>query len=326
MAVATTSRKSQFENEGYIIVENVFDPAVDFVPLYAEWQTILNELADELYTAGSIPSRFDDLPFERRLIAISTASGRNLPRPFDISLPQKNVKADTPIHVGPAVFHILTKPRLLDVIEEVVGPEIVSNPTQHVRLKLPSRALNAEGRSNGLMGSVPYHQDQGVLLPEADDSNIVTCWIAITDADEGNSCLWVVPRSHRHDLIQHCPTESPRGVRGIPDMLMPVEPTKPLPMRSGSIILFNQRTVHGAPENQSTDRVRISLDLRYQAAGRPTGRPYFPGFVARSKAHPESVLRDPLEWANMWYHARDELARGGMPKFNRWSADAAVCA
>ena len=326
MDVTATDRKTQFEYQGYVVVEDVFDPAADFAPLIAEWQVILDGIVDELYAAGSIPSRFDDLPFEQRLIAVSAASGKNLPRPFDISLPQKNVKADTPIHVGPAVFDIITKPRLLEIVEELIGPEIVSNPTQHVRLKLPARTLNNEGRSNGLMGSVPYHQDQGVLLPEADDSHIATCWIAITDADEENSCLWVVPYSHRNDLIAHCPTDSPRGVRGIPDMLMPAEPAKPLSMRSGSVILFNQRMIHGAPENASTDRVRISLDLRYQPLGLPTGRPYFPSFVARSQQHPEAVLGDPAEWASMWYHARDELARGGTPTFNRWSADAAVCA
>jgi hypothetical protein len=326
MATGTLSRRGLFEDQGYVVVEDIFDPAVDFAPLFADWQAILGQIAGRLYAQGIITSRFEDLPFEQRLIAVSAASGRNLPRPFDISLPQKNVRADTPIYVGAPVFNIITDPRLLDVIEELIGPEITSNPTQHVRLKLPARALNDDGRSNGLMGSVPYHQDLGVLLPEADDSEILTCWVAITDADQDNSCLWVVPRSHRDQLITHCPTESPRGVRGIPEMLMPAEPPRPLPMRAGSAILFNRRMIHGAPENGSASRVRISLDLRYQPPGQPTGRPYFPSFVARSREHPETVLRDPGQWASMWYRARDELARGGTPSFNRWSADAAVCA
>lgn len=326
MTVAVESRKDQFDEQGYVVVEDVIDPKAAFEPLIAEWQLILDDIVDDLYTAGKIPSRFKDLPFNRRLVAVSRASGKNLPRPFDISLPQKNVNSHTPIYVGPAVFNIITDAYLLDVVEELIGPEIVSNPTQHVRLKLPKDVLNSEGRSNGLMGRVPYHQDQGVLLPEADESKIVTCWIAVTEADEENSCLWVVPRSHRNDLIQHCPTESPRGVRGIPDALMPATPPQPIPMRPGSIILFNQRLVHGAPENQTTDRVRISLDLRYQRPGQPTGRPYFPDFLARSQERPEDVLRSAVDWAAMWYHARDELARGGTPKFNRWNASAAVCA
>ena len=52
------------------------------------------------------------------------------------------------------------------------------------------------------------------------------------------------------------------------------------------------------------------------------------GFVARSKAHPEQVLADPGEWARRWLTLRDVLAEQAMaaPMFNRWTADAAVCA
>ena len=38
---------------------------------------------------------------------------------------------------GPAVFDVLTAPPLLDAVESIIGPEIYSNPTQHVRLKPP---------------------------------------------------------------------------------------------------------------------------------------------------------------------------------------------
>ena len=42
---------------------------------------------------------------------------------------------ETPMHHGPAVFELLTNPKLLDTVEELVGPEIYSNPVQHVRIK-----------------------------------------------------------------------------------------------------------------------------------------------------------------------------------------------
>ena len=63
-----------------------------------------------------------------------------------------------------------------------------------------------------------------------------------------------------------------------------------------------------------------------QAIGQATGRDFFPGFVARSKARPASVLRDPLAWEQLWRDTRDRLAREEQAVFNRWSADAAVCA
>ena len=54
----------------------------------------------------------------------------------------------------------------------IVGPEIVCNPTQHLRMKLPESAVPAG--ADGLTSRVPWHQDNGVLLEEADDSHVLT--------------------------------------------------------------------------------------------------------------------------------------------------------
>jgi len=74
--------------------------------------------------------------------------------------------------------------------------------------------------------------------------------------------------------------------------------------------------------------VRISMDLRYQPIGQPTGRPAFApaGFVARSRAHPDRALSDPAVWADRWFVLRNELAEQDNPTFNRWTSEAAVCA
>jgi phytanoyl-CoA hydroxylase len=99
-------------------------------------------------------------------------------------------------------------------------------------------------------------------------------------------------------------------------------------MKPGSVLLMTQRTVHSSLDNTTSDQVRISLDLRYQPVGEPTGRPAFApaGFVARSKAHPERELRDPAMWRHNWLKVRDTLASEEDPAFNRWRADGSVCA
>lgn len=121
----------------------------------------------------------------------------------------------------------------------------------------------------------------------------------------------------------HCPTD--KGV-GIPDALLTGERSVPLPMQPGSILLMHQRTVHSSLDNTTENDVRLSLDLRYQPIGQPTGRPAFPGFIARSVAHPRSALRDPIAWSRSWYDARSRLAEQENPGFNRWHAGAGVCA
>jgi hypothetical protein len=48
--------------------------------------------------------------------------------------------------------------------------------------------------------------------------------------------------------------------------------------------------------------------------------------VARSTSRPEQVLNDPEQWARLWLNTRETLARREDPSYNRWSADAPVCA
>jgi len=61
-------------------------------------------------------------------------------------------------------------------------------------------------------------------------------------------------------------------------------------MRVGDVVVFGNLTFHRSIENNS-DGIRWSIDLRYS----PTGSPLewllkkWPGFVARSRKHPETV-------------------------------------
>jgi ectoine hydroxylase-related dioxygenase (phytanoyl-CoA dioxygenase family) len=191
-------------------------------------------------------------------------------------------------------------------------------------MKLPAQAVE-RGLVHSLVTSVPWHQDNGVIMPEADEATILTVWMPVNPATLENGCLQVIPRSHRGELQPHCPGKS---TVAIPDRFLAAEHAVPLPMRPGSVLLMHQRTIHSSLENLTDDQVRISLDLRYQPIGQATGRPAFAsaGFVARSRAHPERVLRDPVMWNRNWLELRDRLAAVDNPTFNRWSADSPVCA
>lgn len=314
----------QFADEGFLVVADVFDPARDFAPVMDEYRTILNGIADTLYGEGTISSRYDNLPFAERITEICAESQRVLSQHFDFSLPQKGVLPDTPIYTGPAMFRVLSNPRLLDLVESVIGTEIFSCPVQHARMKLPKRAV--ADPANGLIAKIPWHQDNGVLMPEADESSILTVWMPVTEATIANGCMQVIPRSHGHELFDHCPG-GPGGL-AIPDTLLPPGDPVALPMKPGSVLLMTQSTVHSSLDNVTPDQVRISFDLRFQPVGQPTGRPAFAraGFVARSEAHPESVVRDPAVWSRNWLAVRGQLAEEEAPAYNRWRADAASCA
>ena len=133
MRVLTPEQLRHFEEEGYLVVENVLERGRDIAPVMAEYEEVLDGIAGSLAGEGVVSSTHRDSPFAERLIQICIESGRNFPQEFDISLPQTGVHRETPLHVGPAVFGLLTTPRLLDLVEDVIGPEIYSNPVQHIR-------------------------------------------------------------------------------------------------------------------------------------------------------------------------------------------------
>ncbi len=319
----TADQLRQYHEDGYVIVGGVFDPEEDIDPVIEEYKGVLDSLAHDLHEAGEISSLYQELPFAERLIAIYQDSGKVHAQYFDFSLPQKNVKPDTPFWAGPAVFRMFTNQRLLDAAESILGGEIYSNPVQHVRLKPPER-LTPVNQETGLvqLGKTPVHQDHGVVLPEADETQMLTVWFPLMDVDVENGCLCVWPRSHKRGLVDHCPT-----IRGlaVPGQLLDGK-ALPMVMKKGDALLMHKQTLHASYANNS-DTIRWSFDLRYNPIGQPTGRPAFPGFVARSRKYPETILSKPADWEKLWRDTRDHLATvDNAGSFHRWTEDNPVCA
>lgn len=316
----TEGQLASFEEDGYLVVPGVFDAEQDFGPVYAEYGRVLDGLVDELVRTGSLVDAYSDLDFEARLTSVYAESGRVFAQHFDFSLPQGPVTLETPIHNGPAVFGLLRHPRLLDVVEGIVGPEIYLNPVHHVRIKPPERLVPDDANTRATV----WHQDNGVVTPDADETETLTVWFPVKDVSEEMGCLVVVPGSHRAGLLPHCPSGK-GNVSEVPAKFFHPEDGVALPMKKGSVLLMHRRLLHRSLPNAS-DRARWSFDLRYHKVGEPTGRDAFPGFVARSRRNPQTELHDSVVWAELWGEARRALAVGDVPRFNRWSGDSAACA
>jgi hypothetical protein len=310
--------------EGYLLVKGALDVDRDIDPVRSEFGEILDRLACRLYREGQISSTYDDLPFEERIVAVAAESPEPIIPNFEIALPNGGFTAETPINCGPATFDFLRSPRILDLMEPLIGGEIFCNPVQHTRIKLPPNVHGAS-RSGNLTDQTNWHQDQGVVLAEADHTQTITVWAAMTDADEENGCLVYEQRSHREGLGFHCPVGAAKYAVSIPDEWIDESRAIPVPALRGDILIHLPLTKHGSLDNTS-NRVRWSFDLRYHPVGQPTGRPMFPGFVARSRQHPETELQDAAAWKALWEDARTKILQGPMPAVHRWNTDAAVCA
>ncbi len=319
--MVTSEQLDDFSRQGFVVIEDVFDPVQDLKPVIDDYSALLDRLAKQWHSEGRLSSSYAELPFIGRLTRIMAESAINISRYFDISLPDDAVEVDEPMHLSEPIFKLIMNSRLLDVVESFVGPEILSNPVQHVRIKPPESEVEGKFQQNFLVRRTGWHQDQGVIRPEADDTNMLTVWLPVMDATVENGCLCIVPGSHLAGLTTHCP--GPDGLT-IPDGLLGSGAT-PVPMKVGSVLCMHRLTKHSSLANRS-DTIRWSFDLRYQPIGRPTGRAEFPGFVARSRQHPESVLTDHRGWARLWQEARERLAKTEREKKHRWSEDAPICA
>lgn len=325
---------NRFDEQGYVIVEGILS-GEELCAIKDEYAALLDTLLDRWHSEGKLASTYDDLPFGQRFTQ-AIAVGLPVMDYFDISLPPipAQVSERLPIHKGPAVFNLLRHRRLLDAVEQIIGAEIYCNPVQHIRIKPPEHLVPADKR-HSLVAAVDWHQDAGVVTDEADQTDLLSVWLAMTDVTLENSCLIMIPGSHQHNdqtIALHCFSKTgPDGFTGsrqltIPqDYRGPHEPT-PVPIRAGDAIFFHRRTMHSSLPNVSND-IRWSFDLRYNPVGQPSGRAWYPGFVARSRAHPETELNDLADWQQLWDNVQDRLlVTGGTPAFNRWQAEDPRCA
>ncbi len=307
----------QFEKNGYLVVEDVVNE-----PALAAVQREYAELVDRLYVdwreQGLVRTPPEGLSFWDKL-GQCQAGGFDWFQPLDISLPHSDIREDTPMHFGPAVFDLVTHPNIMDIVEQLIGPEITSNPIQHIRIKPPEREVHEQERRAHIT-TTDWHQDRGVTLEEADSSTMVTVWLAVTNATVENGCLQVMPGRHE-EMLPHCLKKQV----GIADAFLPANKAVPAPVRAGGIVLFHPLTPHASLPNES-DGYRWSFDLRYNVTGHPTGRSQFPEFVARSRSNPGSELQDWRRWQLDWEVVRSRLANAPHIPQHRWDNDAPYCA
>ena len=311
----TQEQVDKFEGDGVLVVEDVLDN----MTLHAvrdEYVELLDHLYLEWQNNGLVPDG-SDLNFFEKLM-VSYKAGCDWFQPLDISLPGDEIKPDTPFHFGPAVFNMITSNRLLDLVENLIGPEITSNPIQHVRLKPPADNLHGD-EIRAHITSTDWHQDRAVAHAEGDQTTMVTVWLAMTDATTRNGCLQVVPG--KPQMYPHCPKTQTAIADGVLDDSKAIA----LPVRAGGAVIFHPLTPHCSLENK-TNHFRWSFDIRYNVTGQPTGRSHFPEFVARSKSNPDSVLTDWEDWRNSWIEAREKLSGQPHIPIHRWTSDSPMCA
>lgn len=149
-------------------------------------------------------------------------------------------------------FAHAANPKILDVVESLIGPDIKLFGSQCF-MKPPGGIAK------------PYHQDSAYFPVEPRE--IVTCWTALDDATVENGCLWVIPGSHRGDLLDH---DQPWQVGDRVDMQVrdeQVDFSREVPNRlsAGSCSFHHSMLLHRSGANQ-TESSRRGLAVHYMSA------------------------------------------------------------
>lgn len=184
-------------------------------------------------------------------------------------------------------------PKILDAVEDVIGPDILCWTTNF----FIKEAHNP--------GFVSWHQDATYWGLDPDD--VITAWVAFTDATPENGYMQFLPGSHKVDQLPHVDTFDKDNLlsRG-QEIAVEVDKSKGVgvALKAGEMSLHHIKLVHGSEPNRSGDR-RIGLAIRY-----------IPTYVRQTKVRDSAMLvRGSDKYRNFDYEPRpradlDEAALG----------------
>ncbi|MCY3742816.1 MAG: phytanoyl-CoA dioxygenase family protein [Candidatus Poribacteria bacterium] len=144
-------------------------------------------------------------------------------------------------------------PRLTDPIVDVLGPDLLSLTILYI-WKPPKIGLG-----------FPWHQDRWYTQSMFKTPTTVGTWAAIDAADIDNGCLYVIPGSHKDEILEHVELEGSQqqefklalGAKDEDGVAIEVPP--------GSVIFFDNRLLHKSTDN-TTERFRRCSVAHYLSA------------------------------------------------------------
>ena len=150
MAGLSADQLAAYLDDGFLLLEDALSP-VDLQPLIDDITAEIDRKTREALSDGKLSDPFEDAPFDRRLACLCDAMDDA--SEIETAVTGKRLKTA-------GMFGVITHPAILDIVESVIGPEILAHPH--------------ETRSQ-----IPWHQDLGFLHPDAEATFMVNFWIPL---------------------------------------------------------------------------------------------------------------------------------------------------
>ena len=173
-------------------------------------------------------------------------------RAADLPLPLNSYLRVNAHCVLPLAARLALDPRVLDVVEGVLGPDL---------MVWSAEFFIKEPRTKHVVG---MHQDL-TYWGMGETSDQVTAWIALSPATCASGCMDFVRGSHKNPILPHVDTFSETNLlsRGQEVAVEVAEGDKThIELQPGQMSLHHGLTIHGSGPNGSDDR-RIGFAIRY---------------------------------------------------------------
>lgn len=170
----------------------------------------------------------------------------------ELPLPLGTYKRVNAQYVLPLAYRIGSDPRILDVIEGLLGPDIMIYAVEFFIKEPNTRQI------------VSMHQDLTYWGLGAVDG-LVTAWLSLSPATPASGCMDFVRGSHKNTILPHEDTFGENNLlsRGQEVKVDVADADKvPIEIHPGQISLHHGLTIHGSGPNTTDDR-RIAAVIRY---------------------------------------------------------------
>jgi len=146
---------------------------------------------------------------------------------------------------------LVQDPRIVDPVAQLIGPDILLwNTLFWIK----------EAGSNSF---VSWHQDTKYWGLSSDQ--VITAWIALSDAGIEEGCMRVMPGTHRGEVLSHEDNYHDDNMltRG-QEINLEAKETEAvyMPLKAGEMSIHNYRLAHASGPNKSADR-RIGISMHF---------------------------------------------------------------
>ena len=198
-------------------------------------------ILEDLFSAAEInelTARIDAFS-EQHEAELQRQGQQGISRPREISFTTHLAEQDDFIR------RFIAQPKLVAIATRILGPDVALYWDQAVYERPEAKR------------DFPWHQDNGYIPVEP--AEYLTCWLALADATIANGCIWIIPGSHKHGVVEH--KETPIGKQ----CYFGPDPGTPVELRQGSMACFSSLMFHRSGPNLS-ETIRKGYVIQYAPA------------------------------------------------------------